>query len=202
MTATVYVCAHLGDGLRETAERLRRQAAELQALSARFERWAGEAGAGWCSVHDDVAVPYATGDEPAPGPPGPKRRRPRVRTPEDIVALLGPRLAVLEQEQLWALHLDSGNGVIGEALVVQGSPNQAPVRVADVFREAIRAGAVAVALCHNHPSGASAESRADVALTRDLVAAGRLLDVEVLDHVIVGEAEYRSLRRAGVGFDR
>ena len=81
-----------------------------------------------------------------------------------------------------------------------GSLNRSVVRVAEVFREAIRQNAAAVAIVHNHPSGDPSPSREDIAVTADLVAAGRLLDIEVLDHLIVAGQRYLSLKERGLGF--
>jgi DNA repair protein RadC len=84
--------------------------------------------------------------------------------------------------------------------VYQGSVNQAQVRIAEVFREAIRHNAVALIAVHNHPSGDPTPSAADVTLTAELAKAGDLLDVEVLDHLIIGRGRHASLRRLGLGF--
>ena len=77
---------------------------------------------------------------------------------------------------------------------------QAQVRVAEVFRDAVRQNAVAVVAVHNHPSGDPTPSAADVALTAELARAGQLLDVELLDHLVIGQGRHVSLRRLGLGF--
>ena len=77
---------------------------------------------------------------------------------------------------------------------------QAQVRVAEVFRDAVRQQATAIVAVHNHPSGDPTPSAADVALTVEIVAAGQLLDIELLDHLIIGQGRWLSLKRLGLGF--
>ena len=77
-----------------------------------------------------------------------------VRGPEDVAAYFGPEMADLEQEQLRVVLLNTKNAVVGNALVYQGGLNATVVRVADLYRDAVRAGATAIVLVHNHPSGA------------------------------------------------
>ena len=84
----------------------------------------------------------------------------------------------------------------------QGSTNQAQVRVGEIFRDAIRHNATAIVLVHNHPSGDPTPSSADVSLTAEVVAAGRLVDIAVLDHLIIGQGRHASLKRLGLGFPR
>ena len=127
-------------------------------------------------------------------------QRPQVTAPDDVANLLQIEMAVLEQEQLRVVLLDTKHRVLAVRTVYQGSVNQAQVRLAEVFRDAIRHNAVAVVAVHNHPSGDPTPSAADVALTAELARAGRLLDVELLDHLIIGHAGWNSLRRLGLGF--
>jgi DNA repair protein RadC len=81
-------------------------------------------------------------------------------------------------------------------------PKQAQVRVAEVFRDAVRQQATAIVAVHNHPSGDPTPSAADVALTVEIVAAGQLLDIELLDHLIIGQGRWLSLKRLGLGFPK
>ena len=76
------------------------------------------------------------------------------------------------------------------------------MRVGEVFRDAVRSNAVAIVVVHNHPSGDPTPSAADVSLTEDLVAAGRLLDIDLLDHLVIGHGAHVSLKRLGLGFTR
>ena len=126
--------------------------------------------------------------------------RPQVGSPEDIANLVQIEMAALEQEQLRVVLLDTKHRILGSRTVYQGSVNQAQVRVAEVFRDAIRQNATAIVAVHNHPSGDPTPSAADVALTVEIVAAGRLLDVELLDHLIIGQGRWLSLKRLGLGF--
>lgn len=128
--------------------------------------------------------------------------RPAIQTPEDVVQLIGIEMAALEQEQLRVLLLDTKHHVIAIRTVYQGSANQASVRVGELFRDAVRPNAVALVLAHNHPSGDPTPSRADVSLTVEVVAAGALLDIAVIDHVVIGSGRHVSLKRLGLGFGK
>lgn len=126
--------------------------------------------------------------------------KPQIASPDDVVDLLGLEMAALEQEQLRVVLLDTKNRVVATRTVYQGSANQAMVRAAEVFRDAVRRNAIAIIVVHNHPSGDPTPSSADVALTAELVRAGQLLDIEVIDHLIIGQGRHVSLRRLGLGF--
>lgn len=126
--------------------------------------------------------------------------KPAIATPEDVVNLVGVEMSALDQEQLRVLLLDTKHRVIAIPTVYQGSANEATVRIGELFRDAVRRNAVATVLVHNHPSGDPTPSSADIALTRDVVAAGKLLDIAVIDHVIIGIGRHVSLKRLGLGF--
>ena len=132
----------------------------------------------------------------------PIEERPAISSPEDVVDLIGYEMAALEQEQLRVVLLDTKNRIVRATMVYQGSVNEASVRIAEVFREAVRANAVSLIMVHNHPSGDPTPSSADVSLTADVVAAGKLLDIRVLDHLIIGQARHVSLKRLGLGFPK
>jgi DNA repair protein RadC len=127
--------------------------------------------------------------------------RPRVGTPEDIVLLLGVEMMALEQEELRVVLLDTKHHIITTAAVYRGSVNSVAVRMAEVFKPAVRHGATAIALVHNHPSGDPSPSTADIRMTRDAVEAGKMLDTPVIDHVIIGRGKHVSLKRLGLGFE-
>ena len=114
--------------------------------------------------------------------------------PEDVNAYLGPEMADLAQEQLRVVLLDAKNHVLGVTLVYQGGVNAISVRLADCFREAVRLGAMAVILVHNHPSTDPTPSPEDVRLTAEAGRAGDLLGIDVLDHIMVA----RQIGRAHV----
>lgn len=126
----------------------------------------------------------------------------RIESPEDIVNLVGIEMAALEQEQLRAVIVDTKHRVITTKMVYQGSVNSASIRPAEVFREAIRFNGVSIVLVHNHPSGDPTPSSADISVTMDLVKAGDLLDLKVLDHIIIGQGRHVSLKRLGLGFQK
>ncbi|MGH2447345.1 MAG: RadC family protein [Chloroflexota bacterium] len=126
----------------------------------------------------------------------------QIRSPEDVASILQVQLSQLEQEEFWIVSLNIKNRVLDKRRVYVGSLNSSPVRIGDVFKEAVRAGSAAVVVAHNHPSGDPTPSPEDVHVTRDLVTAGKLLDIEVLDHLIIGRKKYVSLRRLGKGFEQ
>ena len=127
--------------------------------------------------------------------------RPQVRSPADAANLVMPEMMTLEQEHLKVLLLDTKNRVIHVTTLYVGSLNTSLIRVGEVFRDAIRANAAAVIICHNHPSGDPTPSPEDVAVTRQIVEAGKLIDIECLDHLILGSAgKWVSLKERGLGF--
>jgi DNA repair protein RadC len=93
------------------------------------------------------------------------------------------------------------NFVVGTPTVYVGSLNASLIRTAEVFRDAVKENCAAIIIAHNHPSGDPTPSPEDVRVTRELVAAGKLLDIEVLDHLIIGRNRYISLKQQKLGFD-
>ncbi|MGD1996013.1 MAG: DNA repair protein RadC [Anaerolineae bacterium] len=126
--------------------------------------------------------------------------RPQICSPGDAAALLLPEIGYQEQEHFWVLFLDTRNRLLGSEPIYKGSLNQSQVRVGEVFREAVRRNCAAIIVAHNHPSGDPTPSPEDVAVTADVVSAGRLLGVEVLDHLVIGQQRWISLRERGLGF--
>lgn len=127
--------------------------------------------------------------------------RPRITNPDDGARLLMPRMAYLQQEELWVLLLDTRNRVLGISTIYKGSLNTSMVRVGEIFRPAIETPAAAVIVAHNHPSGDPSPSPEDVDVTRQIVQAGKLLSIELLDHLIIAAQGYTSLKQRGLGFD-
>lgn len=123
---------------------------------------------------------------------------PRIRSPEDVVRLVGPRLRDLSVEEFRVLALDSQSRVLRDLLVTRGLLNSSLVHPREVFRAAIAEAAAGVVLVHNHPSGDPTPSPEDQAVTRQLVAAGELLDLPVYDHVIVAGDRFTSFATAGL----
>lgn len=128
--------------------------------------------------------------------------RPQITNPDDVINLIGVEMGLLDHEQLRVVVLDTKHRVQTIKTIYQGSVNQAQVRIAEVFREPIRINAVAIIIVHNHPSGDPTPSAADIALTAELARAGEMLDIDLLDHLIVGQGRHVSLRRLGLGFPR
>jgi DNA repair protein RadC len=126
--------------------------------------------------------------------------RPIIQGPEDIAALLLYEMSALEQEQLRVVILNTRNHVLDIEELYQGSLNASPVRIAEIFRTAIRNNAASIILVHNHPSGDPTPSGEDLALTSAVREAGVLLDIELLDHVVIGEGRYISMKEQGQVF--
>jgi DNA repair protein RadC len=126
--------------------------------------------------------------------------QPALQSPEDVYQRVKYGMQSLAQEHLRVLLLDTRNRLLRECDVYVGSLNTSMVRIGEVFREAIQRGAASMIVVHNHPSGDPSPSPEDVAVTRALVQAGELLDIEVLDHVVIGRGGYTSLKAKGLGF--
>jgi DNA repair protein RadC len=125
-----------------------------------------------------------------------------IRSPRDVAARLLPDMGRLEREELRVLSLNAKNVVQRVSSVYVGNVSASLVRVGELFRDAVRLDASGVILAHNHPSGDPTPSPDDLHLTAEAIAAGRLLDVDVLDHVVIGHDAWVSLRDRGVSFDR
>lgn len=126
--------------------------------------------------------------------------RPQVKSPADVANLLMLEMGFLQQEHLRVVLLDTKNRVLGMPTIYIGSLNTSVLRVAELFREAIKANSAALIVVHNHPSGDPTPSPEDVRITQQIVEAGKLLDVEVLDHLVIGQQRYVSLKERGLGF--
>lgn len=127
--------------------------------------------------------------------------RPQIRSPQDVKDLLLLEMAPLEQEHLRVLLLDTRNRVIGRPVeVYHGSLNSSLIRVGEIFRDAVRQSCASLIVVHNHPSGDPAPSPEDVRVTESIVEAGKLLDIEVLDHVILAGRSHVSLKERRLGF--
>lgn len=126
---------------------------------------------------------------------------PLIQSPADAANLVMYEMGNLPQENLWVLDLDTRNRLIYVDRLYKGSINSSMVRVGEVFRSAIQKNAACVLLLHNHPSGDPTPSPEDANLTRAVVNAGKLLDIEVLDHVVIGRGRFVSLKERGLGFN-
>ena len=135
--------------------------------------------------------------------------RPTIHSPNDIFEVLKCFMMELDHEELWVVCLDTRNRVMSLNQIYKGSLNQSQVRVAELFKRAILDNACSIIIAHNHPSGDPSPSPDDVAVTRAVVEAGKLLDIEVLDHLVIGGRLYSpvvqiafvSLKERGLGFN-
>jgi DNA repair protein RadC len=125
-----------------------------------------------------------------------------VRSPTDVADRLILQMGRLEREELRAVLLNTKNVVLRVVTVYQGNVNSSLVRVGELFRDAVRINATGIILVHNHPSGDPTPSPDDLHLTAEALAAGRLLDIDLLDHLVIGHDAYVSLRDRGVLFER
>ena len=125
--------------------------------------------------------------------------RAQIRGPADAVALFNRAIGFLDQEELWALSLNSRNRVIGLDRIYRGSLNSSLIRVGEIFKPALRLNAASLIISHNHPSGAVEPSPEDVMVTTQVNEGARLLDLELLDHILVARGNWVSLRQKGLG---
>lgn len=106
-----------------------------------------------------------------------------------------------DQEELWVLLLNIKNVITHDALIYRGTLNSALIRVGEVFKPAVWVNAGAIIISHCHPSGNSNPSPEDIQVTRSIIKAGQLLDIKVLDHLVMGQNSWISLKEQGVEFD-
>ncbi len=125
-----------------------------------------------------------------------------IRTPRDVADRLVLQMGRLEREELRVVLLNTKNVVLRVSVVYQGNVASSLVRIGELFRDAVRLNASGLILVHNHPSGDPTPSPDDLHLTAEALAAGRLLDIQLLDHLVIGHDAWLSLRDRGVAFDR
>ncbi len=123
---------------------------------------------------------------------------PAIKSPQDVAALMMHELRHLDREHFCVLLLNTKNHVLYRETVAIGTLNSSTVHPRELFKTAVRRSAAAVILVHNHPSGDPTPSREDVELTARLREAGRILGIEVLDHVVIGDNKYVSLKAEGL----
>lgn len=125
-------------------------------------------------------------------------RRLMIDSPETAAMHTMSEMRFLDREQLRVLCLDTRNQLLGESVVSLGTVNSSLAHPRECFKEAIRRSSTAVVFVHNHPSGDPTPSAEDSALTRQLTQAGKLLGIEVVDHVIIGDGVYVSMKEKGL----
>jgi DNA repair protein RadC len=181
-------------GVAELAGRLLAAFGSLEALSrAHPGELVRQSGVGLAQAGAVLAA-FELGRRVHSAPPA---RRPVIRAPADIAGLLGPRMRHLDREHFQAVLLNTRHEVLEIASVAVGGLDAAPIHPREVFKEAVRRSAAAVILVHNHPSGTPEPSGDDLRLTGRLAEAGRVVGIAVLDHVIIGDGRFVSLRERG-----
>jgi DNA repair protein RadC len=131
----------------------------------------------------------------------PAEERPTINSPADAAALVQTEMSLFEKEHLLVILLDTRNHVLDIVQIYEGSVNSSQVRIAEVFKSAVSRMASAIIVVHGHPSGDPTPSPDDVAVTRAIVQAGKLLDVSCLDHLIIGQGgRWVSMKERGLGF--
>ena len=126
---------------------------------------------------------------------------PQIKSPSDVAQILFPYFAGMAREHMVVLTLNQKNRVTAIQTVYVGSVHTTVVRVAELFQLAVYKCAPAIIIAHNHPSGDPSPSPEDVHLTREIVKAGQLLDIDLLDHLVVGDQKFVSLKDRGLGFE-
>jgi DNA repair protein RadC len=195
LLALVLGCGNAGASALDLARRLVVDAGGLRKLASRtVPEWEVEPGVGE-ALASRLAAVFEISRRLRVRPP---RRGQPVRHPQQMASYLGARLADAQSESFGVLLLDARNRLLGDDVLSRGGWSASVVRPREVFRRALLAGAPALILYHNHPSGDPAPSREDIQITRQLVEAGQLLGIKVLDHLIVGVEGYASLRERGL----
>ena len=185
-----------GESVMTTAQRLLSQFGNLRGIAgASVEELSQIKGIGLAKAAQiKAAFELASRLEAFPG----TGSKPVVKSPEDIMALLKGRLKDKKKEHFLALLLDTRNRLIKAAEISVGSLDSSIVHPREVFKEAVSASAAGVIFVHNHPSGDPEASEDDVRLTKRLAEAGEIMGIEVMDHVIIGDNSFLSLKREGL----
>jgi DNA repair protein RadC len=126
------------------------------------------------------------------------RGRVNIRTPEDAYRALKGKSRGEQKEHFWAILLDVRNNIIDTVEISKGSLDTSIVHPRELFKEAIKASASSIIVAHNHPSGIPDASQDDIKLSKRLKEAGELVGIEIVDHIILGDGRYISLKREGI----
>jgi len=128
--------------------------------------------------------------------------RPAIHSPADAAALVEYEMSALPQEHLRVILLNTRNQVLDIVEIYHGSLNASMVRISEVFKPAVHRNAASVIVVHNHPSGDPTPSTEDSVVSRAMIEAGKLLDIEVLDHIVIGHGRFVSMKEKGLAFER
>lgn len=129
------------------------------------------------------------------------QKREKIRQPSDLAAILMVEMGHLQQEELRTVLLDTKNHILDIVTVYKGSVDTALIRVGEVYKEAVRQNSTSIIVAHNHPSGTVDPSHEDISVTREIIDAGKLLDITCLDHFVIGRGAWLSMREKGYAFN-
>lgn len=124
----------------------------------------------------------------------------QITGPQDAYEFLRVEMKDLEQEQMRVLNLNTKCRILSAPMIYQGSVHTTVIRIAEIFRPAIIDNATDLIIAHNHPSGDPTPSPEDAAITREIVKVGQMLDIDVMDHIVIGRGKFVSLKERGLGF--
>ncbi len=127
-----------------------------------------------------------------------KEKRKLINAPEDILKLFSPEMSTLQQEHIKAVYLDSRKRIISEQTIFVGSLNSSVIHPRELLASAITERAAGIIIIHNHPSGDPSPSDEDLEITKQLIGASNLLEIDFLDHIIIGDKKYFSFRESGL----
>lgn len=124
----------------------------------------------------------------------------QITAPSDVADYMMGRYQDMDQECFVVIHLNTKNKILSAIELYRGTVNTQNIRIAEVFKEAIKLNAASIIVVHNHPSGDPMPSADDVSVTKSIAEAGKLLDCDLLDHIVIGRGTFKSLREMGAGF--
>ncbi len=185
-----------GESVMVTAQRLLSRFGNLRGIAgASLEELSQVKGVGLAKASQiKAAVELANRVESYPG----RVDKPLLKTPDDVATLVQGRLKGKKKEHFLALLLDTRSRLIRIAEISVGSLDSSIVHPREVFKEAVSASAASVIFVHNHPSGDIEASEDDIKLTQRLTQAGEIMGIDVLDHIILGDKKYLSMKREGL----
>jgi len=126
-----------------------------------------------------------------------QEKKVKINSAKDIAKIFLPEMSTLQKEHFKGVYIDARKNIIKEETIFVGSLNTSVIHPREIFQPAIANGTAAIILIHNHPSGDPTPSEEDIEITKQLIESGNILEIEVLDHVIIGDKKYFSLREKG-----